>query len=40
MSELRMEIAATDNWDFRQTLKERKVVLSRVVLQQFQAAES
>ena len=36
LSELRMEIAGTDSWDYRQGLKERKVVLSQL-LQQVQA---
>ncbi len=36
LSELRMEIAGTDSWDYRQGLKERKVVLNQV-LQQVQA---
>ena len=27
LSELRMEIAGTDSWDYRQGLKKRKVVL-------------
>ena len=36
LSELRMEIAGTDSWDYRQGLKERKVVLNQI-LQQVQA---
>ena len=36
LSELRMEIAGTDSWDYRQGLKERKVVLNQL-LQQVQA---
>jgi len=36
LSELRMEIAGTDSWDYRQGLKERNVVLNQV-LQQVQA---
>lgn len=36
LSELRMEIAGTDSWDYRQDLKERKVVLNQL-LQQVQA---
>jgi hypothetical protein len=36
LSELRMEIAGTDSWDYRQGLKARKVVLNQV-LQQVQA---
>jgi hypothetical protein len=33
LSDLRIEIAGTDSWDFRQALKERKVVLNRVLEQ-------
>ena len=36
LSELRMEIAGTDSWDYRQGLKKRKVVLNEL-LQQVQA---
>ena len=36
LSELRMEIAGTDSWDYRQGLKERKIVLHQL-LQQVQA---
>jgi hypothetical protein len=31
LSDLRMEIAGTDSYDFRQALKERKVTLSHVL---------
>jgi hypothetical protein len=31
LSELRMEIAGTDRWDFRQALKERKKTLNHVL---------
>jgi hypothetical protein len=33
LSDLRMEIAGTDSWDFRQALKERKAVLARLLAQ-------
>lgn len=33
LSDLRMEIAGTDSWDYRQSLKERKDVLSQVLRQ-------
>ena len=33
VSELRMEIAATDSWDFRQGLKDRKALLNQVLRQ-------
>jgi hypothetical protein len=33
ISELRMEIAGTDSWDFRQALKERKTTLNHVLEQ-------
>jgi hypothetical protein len=36
LSELRMEIVGTDSWDYRQGLKERKVVLNQL-LQRVQA---
>ena len=36
LSELRMEIAGTDSWDYRQGLEERKIVLNQL-LQQVQA---
>jgi hypothetical protein len=31
LSDLRMEIAGTDSWDFRQALKERKAVLGQLL---------
>ena len=31
LSDLRMEIAHTDSWDFRKMLKQRKAVLIKVV---------
>ncbi len=31
LSDLRMEIAGTDNWDFREGLKRREMLLDRVL---------
>ncbi len=31
LSDLRMEIAGTDNWEFRQALKRREMLLDRVL---------
>jgi hypothetical protein len=38
LSDLRMEIAGTDSWDFRQALKERKMVLVRLLERTKEAA--
>ena len=40
LSDLRMEIADTDRQDFRDMLKERKVVISKVLAAMGQALDS